>query len=123
MAWLYRIQADGSPAECWVLEEKPLVVGRGDFADAYVEDDALSQSHFLVVREGDGFFIVDLHSRNGTRVNGNRVAAHKLHANEFILAGQSLFCFVEPAVAEYAPPPAATGLVGSAALQEASQAG
>ena len=117
MAWLYRMQADGSPAEYWALDEGTLVVGRGDFADAYVADDALSQSHFLIVREGSDFFIVDLHSRNGTWINGNRISAHKLHPDEFILAGQSFFCFIEATD----PPRAAVAAAPWLAVAEATR--
>jgi pSer/pThr/pTyr-binding forkhead associated (FHA) protein len=83
--------------------------------DAYVQDDALSHSHFLIVREGADFLVVDLRSSNGTWVNGQRVSAHRLHPNEFIRAGRSLFCFVEPAVAPYVGQAAVPWLAASAA--------
>lgn len=92
-AFLYQIKSDGSNGEHWVIGDKPLVVGRGDCADACVDDDALSRSHFLIVREGLEFILVDLSSSNGTLVNGKRVSAHKLHAEETIRAGESAFCF------------------------------
>jgi pSer/pThr/pTyr-binding forkhead associated (FHA) protein len=122
MAFLYRVHADGSPAECWTLDDKPVVIGRSEFADAYVEDDALSGSHFLIVREGGGYLIVDLHSSNGTWVNGSRITAQKLHPNEFVMAGRSLFCFVEPAVSAYATPTAAFLSAAADAARERSQA-
>ncbi len=93
MAFLYRIESDGSPAESWEFRDKPLVVGRGASADARVADDMLSHGHFLIVREGSDFFLVDLNSRNGTWVNGERVAARKLGADASIAAGQSRFRF------------------------------
>jgi pSer/pThr/pTyr-binding forkhead associated (FHA) protein len=93
MAFLCQIHSGGSQGEHWVVGERPLVVGRGDFADACVNDDALSRSHFLIVREASAFFLVDLDSRNGTRVNGKPVSAHKLQPNQIIQAGESVFCF------------------------------
>src|SRR5689334_6733586 len=93
MAFLSRINTDGSEGEFWEISDKPLVVGRGDRVDAFIDDDSLSRSHFLVVQEHDGFFLIDLDSRNGTWVNGQPVSAHKLTAPEMIVAGQSLFCF------------------------------
>jgi len=122
MAFLYRIQTDGSPAECWTVEDKPMVVGRSEFVDAYVEDDALSGSHFLIVREGGDFLVVDLHSSNGTLVNGSRITAHKLQPNEFIQAGRSLFCFVDPAVLPYASPSAAFLAAAANAAQQRPRA-
>ncbi len=93
MALLYQIQADGTRVAQWELGIRPLVVGRGEFADAFVEDDALSRSHFLITNEGTEFCLIDLHSRNGTWVNGERVSAHKLHPHEIIAAGDSIFYF------------------------------
>ena len=93
MAFLCQIHSGGSLGEHWVLGDRPLVVGRGECADACVEDDALSRSHFLIVREAATFFLVDLDSRNGTRVNGKPVLAHKLQPNQIIQAGESVFCF------------------------------
>jgi pSer/pThr/pTyr-binding forkhead associated (FHA) protein len=69
------------------------VLGRGECSDALVEDDALSQTHFLIAKEGEGFLLIDLHSTNGTWVKGERVSAHKLCPKDVILAGGSLFFF------------------------------
>jgi len=104
MALLYQIQADGSKVAQWELGTRPLVVGRGEFADAFVQDDALSRSHFLVTNEGIEFCLIDLHSRNGTWVNGERVSAHKLHPHEIITAGDSIFYFSDVPVSAFVIP-------------------
>lgn len=93
MGFLCQIEADGSPGQWWQVGGTPLVVGRGDNADAQIDDDSLSRSHFLIVREHNEFFLVDLNSRNGTWLHGQPVAAGKLDFGETILAGQSLFRF------------------------------
>jgi pSer/pThr/pTyr-binding forkhead associated (FHA) protein len=95
MAFLYQVRADGSVAQHWALGQKPLVVGRGDHADACVEDGTLSGSHFLILNQGAEFFAMDLRSSNGTSVNGNRILSHKLQLGEVIQAGQSRFCFTD----------------------------
>lgn len=82
MAFLYQIVPDGSPIQYWTLGDTPLIVGSGDFADAYVEDETLSGSHFLIVRERDDFIIVDLQSSNGTWVNDRQVLAHRDDASQ-----------------------------------------
>ncbi len=104
MAFLYRIEADGSPAECWTVGDTPLVVGQGTSVEARVDDEMLSHSHFLIVPEGHDFFLVDLESRNGTWLNDQRVSAGKLSSNMFIRAGQSLFCFTLTALPKSAKP-------------------
>ena len=93
MAFLYQVRSDGTRIRHWELGADPLVVGRGDIADACVEDDALSWGHFLITREGDGFCLIDLRSSNGTCVDGKRILASKLHSGQTIAAGSSLFYF------------------------------
>ena len=93
MAFLYQVRADGPLPESWPIGEKACVVGRGDFADACVEDDALSRSHFLIVREGADYVLVDLNSANGTLVDGKRISACILAADATITAGASVFYF------------------------------
>ena len=93
MAFLYQVRTDGSVVKHWALGEKPLVVGRGTHADACVEDDALSSSHFLILNQGVDFFAMDLRSSNGTAVSGNRILSHKLQQGVVIQAGRSQFCF------------------------------
>jgi pSer/pThr/pTyr-binding forkhead associated (FHA) protein len=95
MAFLYQVRTDGSVVKHWALGQKPLVVGRGDHADACVEDDTLSSSHFLILSQGVEFFAMDLRSSNGTSVSGNRILSRKLQLGEVIQAGQSLFCLTD----------------------------
>jgi pSer/pThr/pTyr-binding forkhead associated (FHA) protein len=115
MAFLYQIQADGSPIQHWTLGEVPLVVGRGEHADAYVEDETLSSSHFLIVHQGTEFFAIDLKSRNGTWMEGNRILAHKLQPGEVIRAGLSLFCFTDCPPSTFASLKAVTPIATSTA--------
>jgi pSer/pThr/pTyr-binding forkhead associated (FHA) protein len=115
MAFLYQIRADGSAIQYWALKEKPLVVGRGGYVEAYVEDDTLSGSHFLIVTQGLEFFAIDLKSSNGTWMNGNRIMAHKLQPGEVIQAGQSLFCFTDCPPSAFASLKAATSIATSTA--------
>lgn len=93
LGYLCRISSEGTPIECWTLESKPLVVGRGETVDAFVDDDSLSRSHFMIDRNGPDFILVDLSSSNGTIVNGEKVAAHHLNPLDLIEAGESRFCF------------------------------
>jgi pSer/pThr/pTyr-binding forkhead associated (FHA) protein len=92
MAYLYHMKPGGEP-ECWVIIEKPLVLGRGEFADAYVDDDSLSRSHFLIAPELHGFFVIDLDSSNGTWIGGDLVCARRLESGDVIQAGDSSFFF------------------------------
>lgn len=107
-AFLYLIQPDGTRVEQWELDVRPAVVGRGETADVFVDDDAMSRGHFLIVGQDNDFFLVDLESSNGTWVGGAPVSAHKLASNELIHAGKSTFYFtttpLPPAVAPAVAP-------------------
>lgn len=108
MAFLYEIRSDGSLGESWPLGETPVVVGRGEFAEIHVPDSALSRSHFLLVREGHNFFVVDLDSQNGTWVSQKRVSGCRLRSGDVIQAGQSRFCFSERTMPDSIPVQAVT---------------
>jgi hypothetical protein len=55
--------------------ESTLVIGRGDEATWVIADKDLSRAHAEVRRGWDGTRIVDLGSKNGTQVDGDRVGA------------------------------------------------
>jgi hypothetical protein len=95
MATLYQIGSDGSKAERWEICGEPLVVGRSGQARVRVDDEGLSRRHFLIVRDGEEYVIRDLNSRNGTWLHGRRVSAVKLHDNDCILAGRTVFLFAD----------------------------
>ncbi|HEX2164385.1 MAG TPA: SpoIIE family protein phosphatase [Thermoanaerobaculia bacterium] len=56
-------------------EGEALVVGRSLGCDLVLADAFLSRQHARLWRDGDGWWIEDLGSRNGARVNGEAVAA------------------------------------------------
>ena len=72
------------------------MVGRSGQAKVSIDDEGLSRRHFLILRDDDGYLIQDLSSRNGTWVEGRRVFAERLHHNDCILAGRTLFLFADP---------------------------
>jgi adenylate cyclase len=121
MPFLSRIHPDGTQIERWETGARPLVVGRGECADAFVEDDALSRSHFLIVGEGSDYFLIDLNSSNGTWVNGRRVSAQKLPESEFILAGESIFYFCERPITNFILPAALIALWNSGTVRAQAQ--
>ena len=99
MATLCLVCEDRSAVERYEIGDQPLVVGRGEAANVMIKDDALSRQHFLVLREDEGYMIEDLNSRNGTWVAGRRILAARLRHNDCILAGHTLFRFMELTVA------------------------
>lgn len=95
MPYLVHKDADGSVVQFWNLHEGPITVGRGNEANAKVEDELLSKTHFTIAHEPAGFTLKDLGSRNGTLVNGQGVKQQVLKADDQVRAGRSTFWFVE----------------------------
>lgn len=56
---------------------KPVIIGRSSEADFTVEDNELSRKHCEVRFEGHRVFVKDLESKNGVKVDGERIQANK----------------------------------------------
>lgn len=58
---------------------RPLLIGRSRGSGLFIPDAGVSRHHCLLVpdtsqaSQGLGCFVIDLHSRNGTYVNGQRI--------------------------------------------------
>ncbi|MCX4241506.1 hybrid sensor histidine kinase/response regulator [Paraliomyxa miuraensis] len=69
--------------------EGDVVLGRGKDCDAIVSDQGISRRHALVGRNTDGhYYVRDLDSRNGVRVNGHRVKEAVLEFGDEIALGE-----------------------------------
>jgi len=90
----------GAGARC-ALDPPPsrLVVGRGEDADWIVVDPDLSRGHLAVERSWDAVTVIDLGSKNGTRVGGVLVPATgaPLAHDAVIEAGGTRIRFTDPA--------------------------
>ena len=80
--WLSSLQADLEAA--WQRPRIPslalpggtatrMIVGRAPNCDCVVPEDCVSRRHAQLWRDGERWYVRDLGSRNGTRVNGVRV--------------------------------------------------
>src|SRR5450432_3567334 len=68
-------------------------VGRQAANSLYLEDHAVSRQHCVFTRSGDGCELKDLDSRNGTFVNGEPIALHKLDSGDEVRIGGSMFVY------------------------------
>lgn len=92
-ALAYLIGVSG-PAEDTIisLSRAPTIIGRGPAAKLNFKDNRLSREHCLFMANADGSVnLVDLHSSNGTVVNGRRVKKAKLSVDDRIDVGSSVF--------------------------------
>jgi transcriptional regulator of acetoin/glycerol metabolism len=96
------------------LDSAGLVVGRA-LASPLASDDRLSRHHARVAFEAERFVVTDLDSRNGTFVDGVRVAGtRRAEPGSVVRMGQSLFlCLADVGPVEAQPVRAvAEGVVG-----------
>ena len=94
-----------------------LIIGRDDECAVRLTGNDVSRRHAALRRTGDGatLSVVDLESRNGTRVNGRAVPSARLRANDVLRIGGCVLLVVDSTAAftDIAP-----GLAGGGALQE-----
>lgn len=56
------------------LDERPILIGRGNDAAIRLDDDYVSTRHARIARSGDQWFVEDLGSTNGTYVGSARIS-------------------------------------------------
>ena len=78
--WALLVQFDGDAVQAqWPLNRAVTRIGRWPDNDIVVNDRWTSRYHAEIRRAGAGYFVHDLDSKNGTLVNGQRLAAaHRL---------------------------------------------
>lgn len=77
------------------LRGEDLVLGRSDDCEVRVTGDGVSRRHCRVARNpGSGYFVEDLGSTNGTRINDEPVEHAPLRDGDLISVGSSVLKFV-----------------------------
>ena len=88
------------------LDQLEMIIGRDASSDLVIDAPGVSRQHARIVRQGDGYYIEDLKSSNGTFVNGKRLERYtELAPGDRIHLGQAVQLQVE------APAPPAEGTV------------
>lgn len=81
--------------ERFPLNGGTLLIGRGQDADLRFTDSGVSRRHAVVRYDGRVATIEDLHSTNGTLVNGQRVETWRLLHGDVIRVGHSVVVYTE----------------------------
>src|SRR6202521_2916190 len=89
----------GSEQKNIVLNRSPFTVGRKVDKDLVIADPRVSRDHAQIMQEGQDFFLVDLGSKHGTFVNGERIQRQKLERNDRLEFGarDSAYILFNPA--------------------------
>lgn len=69
------------------IGEDPVLIGRSPESTVKLTDSTVSRSHAQIVRDGDAWFVRDLGSSNGTKVNGAPVGDRMLEDGDEIRVG------------------------------------
>jgi pSer/pThr/pTyr-binding forkhead associated (FHA) protein len=72
------------------IDRNWMVIGRGRSADIVIADPTISRAHAAIGCDGEGFFVQDMGSTNGTRVNGERAVRTRLADRDEVLLGKLL---------------------------------
>lgn len=75
------------------IAETPVTIGREASCTIQIHDSAASRAHAEVFRIGEMCFVRDLHSRNNTYVNDQKIEEELLRAGDKIRIGSTLFVF------------------------------
>jgi pSer/pThr/pTyr-binding forkhead associated (FHA) protein len=107
--------SDGTTSRTVELTDATTVAGRAPENKVVIDDKQSSRRHFTIEKIEFGFKLVDLESRNGTRVNDRQVNQMLLRPGDRIQIGKHTLTFEDPnfreppadVAARLAPPPAA----------------
>ena len=61
------------------VDEEAIFVGRGPENEIYIKDKSVSRKHLKIVKRGEKYYVTDLNSKNGTFIDGIRVASGQEH--------------------------------------------
>lgn len=88
------IVAGMGAGQSFALKESPLTIGRHGSSQIQLWDTKASREHARIEKRSDGYYIVDLDSRNGTYVNGAPVKRSARLANgDRIKVADTVFVF------------------------------
>jgi pSer/pThr/pTyr-binding forkhead associated (FHA) protein len=78
-----------------VLDGRRVTAGRGSSCDLVVRDTTVSREHAAFVLRSDTWWVLDLGSTNGTRINGLRAAEHPIVPGDRVELGDVVVELVE----------------------------
>ena len=78
------------------IDDPWMVIGRGRSADLVIAEPTISRAHAAIGYDEEGFFVQDMGSTNGTRVNGERAEKARLDDRDEVLLGKLLLQVLLP---------------------------
>jgi len=81
---------------CYEIHDT-FTIGRGINADIQLLLPGISRSHSKIIKEDDKYYVVDLGSKNGTRINGKLIQKALLQSGDLLELGKVKYNFIDPA--------------------------
>lgn len=78
----------------YTLNDKPLVLGRGEDCEIRISDHSVSRRHARIEHSVEGFYVVDLQSTNGTFINDVPSAMATLKDGDYLRIGNCIYRFL-----------------------------
>jgi predicted component of type VI protein secretion system len=87
------IDSPGQSQQIVLWDTLEITVGRAPDRDVVIPDSEVSRQHALFNMEGQSYVVADLHTSNGTFVNGTRVSRHQLRPGDVVEVGPARIQF------------------------------
>lgn len=90
-----RVITGQEPGRVYELRGLVSIIGRTDNAAVRLDDEGVSREHAAISYHADAreFRVSDMHSANGTLLNGSRVSEYALRDGDKLLVGETLLLF------------------------------
>jgi len=88
------VTREGQEIDRYLVNKDRITIGRSVTNDIVLEDLSASRSHAEILVEGGRFFLTDMGSANGSRVNGVSITDTEIFHDDVILIGESTLLFV-----------------------------
>ena len=70
------------------IDQNEIIIGRDETSDIQIDNIAVSREHATIIKGPNYYFIEDMHSKNGTFVNGKKINKKFLKVDDEILIGK-----------------------------------
>jgi pSer/pThr/pTyr-binding forkhead associated (FHA) protein len=83
----------GRVGESFALEGERARIGRRPDSDVFLDDITVSRDHALLIHRGEGWYLDDCGSLNGTYVNRSRIESRRLEEGDEVQIGKYKLTF------------------------------
>lgn len=70
------------------IDQTEIIVGRDTTSNIQIDNIAVSREHAKIIKGPNYYFIEDMHSKNGTFVNGKKINKKFLKADDEVIIGK-----------------------------------